>query len=485
MATIPFKKPVIFNARRVHGFVDIPETISKHNTVDEAVLKICGAGAGGGGGAAAGGSEAVSSKSRSDSDDGDMMPIPGPVALQRRETMSGNIMVIEPTVVDDSSDGNLNDEEQDEDSNNPYSLKSSQGLPVAYWLQRRLGNISSTHGSVVRLAYQLRMKGKNKNRGSGGEVDEGNGTSPLSSSSWELDLDGDGKPIMAMVQILNSQILMDGTNFELGNANPRNELSALQLVYQHNPKGTSHVTRTRLVAMCQQSIYCVLPYFRDGSLLQFCQSVSSSTATSGATGDCPLEEPLARFLFRQIMQGLKTLHDTGLCHRNLSRDSILLDGDHLDICDLGWAVRFDADAPVDEDRPFPPPGGTEPQYIPPEYFRNAKGLWDGFQCDLWAAGLILWSLTVGREGLFAAPIAEDKSFARICIKGDIRGQLKRYGNVVGRDYSGISDDLVDLLQKMLHADPRKRLLLDEVLQHAWLKKEEVISPTEWNLAHPP
>mmetsp|Transcript_33029 Transcript_33029/g.80276 ORF Transcript_33029/g.80276 Transcript_33029/m.80276 type:complete len:477 (-) Transcript_33029:2244-3674(-) len=469
MATIPFKKPVIFNARRVNGFVDIPKTISKHNTVDETVQKLCG-------GSAGGASEAVSSKSRSDSDDGDMMAIPGPVALQRRETMSGNIMVIEPTVVDDSSDGNRNGE--DEDSNIPSSLKSSHSLPVAYWLQRRLGNISSTHGSFVRLAYQLRMKAKNKKEGSGGDVASGTGASS-SSHSWELDLDEDGKPIMAMVQILNSQILMDGTNFELGNAHPRNELSALQLIYEHNPTGTSHVTRTRLISMCQQSIYCVLPYYQDGSLLQFCQSVSSSSTTSGATGDCPLEEPLARYLFRQIMQGLKTLQDTGLCHRNLSRDCIRLDGDQLDICDLGWAIRFDADAPVDEDRSFPLPGGTEPQYIPPEYFRHTKGSWDGFQCDLWSAGLILWSLTVGREGLFAAPIAEDKSFARLCIKGDVRGQLTRYGDLVGRDYSGISDELVDLLQKMLHADPRKRLLLEEVLQHEWLKKEEVISPTEW------
>ena len=88
MATIPFKKPVIFNARRVNGFVDIPETISKHSTVDENILKLC-RGGGGGGGGGGGESEAVSSKTCTgdDSDGGDMMAIPEPVALQRRETM--------------------------------------------------------------------------------------------------------------------------------------------------------------------------------------------------------------------------------------------------------------------------------------------------------------------------------------------------------------------------------------------------------------
>jgi serine/threonine protein kinase len=183
---------------------------------------------------------------------------------------------------------------------------------------------------------------------------------------------------------------------------------------------------------------------------------------------------------------LKTLQETGLCHRNLSLDSALLNGDQLDICDLGWAMRYNPKAPVDEDRPFPPPGGSNPQFIPPEYFRGTTtGSWDGFRGDLWSAGLILYSMVVGREGMFTAPIAEDKSFARLCIKGDVRGQLKRYGKLVGRDFSGFSDELIDLLRKMMRADPQSRLSLEEVLEHPWLTNDEVISPTAWIAAHKP
>lgn len=183
-----------------------------------------------------------------------------------------------------------------------------------------------------------------------------------------------------------------------------------------------------------------------------------------------------------LLQGLKTLQEIGLCHRNLSLESILLDGDRLDICDLGWAMRFNPNVPADEDHPFPLPGGTHPQFIPPEYFRYTKEPWDGFRGDLWAAGLILYTMVVGTNGLFTAPISEDKSFVRLCVKGDIRGQLKRYGTLVGRDFSGMSDELVDLLQKMMRADPNQRLTLDQVLLHPWLMKDEAISLTAWKLS---
>ncbi|KAL3894499.1 MAG: hypothetical protein SGARI_007726, partial [Bacillariaceae sp.] len=180
------------------------------------------------------------------------------------------------------------------------------------------------------------------------------------------------------------------------------------------------------------------------------------------------------------MQGLKTLQDTGLCHRNLSLDAIAVDGDHVDICQLGWALRFDKNAPADEERPLPPPGGLDPHCIAPEYFGSVRGVWNGFSADLWASGLMLFSMVVGTGALFTAPIAEDKSFHRMCVKGDIRGQANKYGKLVGKDFSGLSEDLVDLLRNMLRADPKQRLSLDQVMEHPWVTKEEIVTLTECN-----
>jgi serine/threonine protein kinase len=179
------------------------------------------------------------------------------------------------------------------------------------------------------------------------------------------------------------------------------------------------------------------------------------------------------------LKGLKTLQDVGLCHRNLSLDAISIDRDYIDICELGWALRFNKNAPADEDRPLPPPGGSDPKYVAPEYFGSLKGSWNGFGADLWAAGLMLYTMIFGTDSLFAAPIAEDRIFARLCIKGDVRGLAKRYGKLVGKDFSSLSDDLIDLLTNMLAADPKQRLSLEHAMEHPWLTSTDVVSPTEW------
>jgi serine/threonine protein kinase len=177
---------------------------------------------------------------------------------------------------------------------------------------------------------------------------------------------------------------------------------------------------------------------------------------------------------------LQTLQETELCHRNLTLDVIARDGDHVDICQLGWALRYSKkDTVLHKDRPLPLPSGLNPQYIAPEYFSSTRGGWNGFSADLWATGLLLYSMVVGSDALFTAPIAEDTSFFRLCIKGDIRGQAKRYGKIVGKDFSGLSDELVDLLKHMLRADPESRLSLEQVMVHPWLIMDEVMTPTHW------
>jgi serine/threonine protein kinase len=158
-----------------------------------------------------------------------------------------------------------------------------------------------------------------------------------------------------------------------------------------------------------------------------------------------------------------------------------MDRDHVDICELGWALRCNKNAQGDDegDRPLPPPGGSNPKYVAPEYFGSLKGSWNGFSADLWAAGLILYTMILGTDSLFAAPIAEDRTFAMLCIKGDVRCLARRYGKLMGKDFSGLSDDLVDLLRNMLAADPKQRLSLEQVTDHPWLTSTDIVPPTEW------
>lgn len=174
---------------------------------------------------------------------------------------------------------------------------------------------------------------------------------------------------------------------------------------------------------------------------------------------------------------MKTLQRNGLCHRDLSPDTMSLDGDYLSITESRFPVRCKASG--GESRQTPPtPAGSHVQYIAPEYFRGNEGAWNGYAADLWACGLILYGMVIGTDALFLAPVDDDRTFVKLCLKGQIRSLAQTYGELIGETIE-LSDDLVDLLRKMLKVDPKDRLKLDKVLEHPWMTSGEFMSPSEW------
>ena len=192
---------------------------------------------------------------------------------------------------------------------------------------------------------------------------------------------------------------------------------------------------------------------------------------------------------------MKTLKTAGMCHRNLSLDTIAMDGDHIDIVGLGWALPCD-DSNATKTIPredgvsttmAPTPGGSDPRFIPPESFVSLRSnesiatisssndvAWNGFRDDLWAAGLILYSMVVGTDALFASPIVGDQRFKKLCIQGDVQGEVQRFG-------IQLSDNLVRLLQSMMGADPQHRPTLEQVLEDAWVTNADVsVTPTSFS-----
>ena len=101
-----------------------------------------------------------------------------------------------------------------------------------------------------------------------------------------------------------------------------------------------------------------------------------------------LNEDQAKFIFRQIINGLKYVHSKGVLHRDIKLDNILLtsEGD-VKICDFGVSKIVQNKNLVMEDQ-----CGT-PAYIAPEVF-SGKG-YKGFQSDIWSAGVVLYAMLLG------------------------------------------------------------------------------------------
>jgi serine/threonine protein kinase len=168
----------------------------------------------------------------------------GPTYLKRSQTMAGNIVVFE-------------------DDGKP---------PQAFWLQRKISKSSS---GVIRLAYKLRPNTKP-------EFKE-------STEAWELATEESGHQPMVTIHMMHSSVL-DSKSEDKDVHNPLDELSALQMIAKHKDSGDAHVVGTDIVATCSQHVYAVLPYHRDGTLLQYCLAEGS------------LNESVARFFFSQILK---------------------------------------------------------------------------------------------------------------------------------------------------------------------------------------
>lgn len=113
--------------------------------------------------------------------------------------------------------------------------------------------------------------------------------------------------------------------------------------------------------------------------------------------------PLHRFnefdtkiIFRQIIEGLKFLHEKGVCHLDLSLENILINSsNNIKIIDFGLSKQL----PVDCDgfhKEFDA-GSILPCkrcYISPEIFSIKS--FDGIKADIWSCGVILYMLLTGR-----------------------------------------------------------------------------------------
>jgi hypothetical protein len=244
MPTVPFEAPKFSSAKRILGFVDIPE--NKHAA--ESALDWGNRSFGPGAGVFALNADVDDANTNLDDKD---EKLAGPTHLKRTSTLAGNILVIE----NEGSEAH------------------------AFWLQRKVGH--TAHGSI-RLGFVLlsssTSEGKVWSLASGG--DEGDDEAGMNYQ-------------MVAIKILNTSVLDSDHTDELHN--PISELSALQMIADHyektgmQPQG-GHVIATKLVAVSSQNVYAILPYYPDGTLFQYCLAQGS------------LKETVARFFFQQILK---------------------------------------------------------------------------------------------------------------------------------------------------------------------------------------
>jgi len=266
---------------------------------------------------------------------------------------------------------------------------------------------------------------------------------------------------MAAVKIMDWNLVRDlrGRHME----DPVKEVSAMQ--YLCTDGGSPNVLGTLDVMSDEQYLYSFMPFCSCGELFGYVER------------DGRFSEPVARFWFRQLLNGLYHLQKMGVSHRDISLENVLVDQmTKAAIIDLGMCLRvpFGADdgSIVDATkgtlrRLISPQGQCgKPNYISPEVHLNTEPF-DGFAIDVWACGIILFIMLVGLPP-FEWANRDDPRF-RMITKGGLALMLNQWNRPV-------SNEAGDLLQRMLREDPKERLSLMEVMDHPWVINDDASAP---------
>mmetsp|Transcript_8805 Transcript_8805/g.12512 ORF Transcript_8805/g.12512 Transcript_8805/m.12512 type:complete len:397 (+) Transcript_8805:67-1257(+) len=247
---------------------------------------------------------------------------------------------------------------------------------------------------------------------------------------------------------------------------PVKEVAAMQLI----GNGHRHVLGAIEVLQDDTYLYSVMPYANGGDLFSY--------VSEGVSEDRGLDEPVARYLFKQLLNGLNFLQSKGICHRDISLENVLVHNENCLVIDFGMCLRIPYSDRRDPSkvttvengliRRLMKPMGVcgKHNYMSPEVLSNTTDF-DGFSIDLWGAGVILYIMLTGFPPYDQASLVDGR-FEGI-VSGNLVGQLRDWGII-------LSDEAGDLLQKMFKHHPRDRLTLAQVMEHPWVTNPHVEVP---------
>lgn len=172
-------------------------------------------------------------------------------------------------------------------------------------------------------------------------------------------------------------------------------------------------------------------------------------------------EPVARYVFLQIVDGLAFIHMKDIVYRDLKPENILVDEKasrrdeglfEVKLSDFGHSKLINDGYSTALTRV-----GT-PQYWAPEVNDPVKAARGYDQTvDLWSLGVVLYVMLIGSypfDGV-GEPIEEQIRKARINFRSQACG---------GRE---CSQQAQDLIRSLIRIDPKQRLTLEECRRHCW------------------
>ncbi|KAI4115563.1 MAG: hypothetical protein LQ345_003874 [Seirophora villosa] len=208
----------------------------------------------------------------------------------------------------------------------------------------------------------------------------------------------------------------------------------------------------------EDSLYMVLEMCKKGVIMKVGVDESAD----------PYDEELCRYWFRDLMLGIEYLHAQGVVHRDIKPDNCLLTEDNvLKVVDFGVSEMFEKSSEMRTAK-----SAGSPAFMPPELCVAKHGDISGKAADIWSMGVTLYCLRFGKIPFERPGVLQLYE----CIRND------RFNMDSGAE---CSENLKDLLTKLLDKNPRTRITMSELREHPWVTRngEDLLLSAEENTAN--
>ena len=173
-------------------------------------------------------------------------------------------------------------------------------------------------------------------------------------------------------------------------------------------------------------------------------------------------ESQTRYIFNQILKGVKSIHDNGIVHLDLKIENIILDEFYnLKISDFGLSIDNNDKQLINIFQ------GSE-KYKAPEII--LKKPYNGFFADIFSLGVILFVILTGNY-----PFKSARKYD-ICYSNIIKGKIENYWFLLKKkifednDNNLPSEEFRDLFIKMIQFEPNNRISINDIFSHPWMNK---------------
>uniref|UniRef100_A0A3Q3X1U4 calcium/calmodulin-dependent protein kinase n=1 Tax=Mola mola TaxID=94237 RepID=A0A3Q3X1U4_MOLML len=169
--------------------------------------------------------------------------------------------------------------------------------------------------------------------------------------------------------------------------------------------------------------------------------------------DEPFTEEQARFYFRDIILGIEYLHYHKIIHRDIKPSNLLLGDDgHVKIADFGVSKEFEG-----TDALLSCTAGT-PAFMAPEMMMEHEQSFGGKAVDVWAMGVTLYCFVFGKCPFYDEYI--------VALHNKIKNKPVDFPET-----PLISNDLKELIERMLDKNPETRIAVPEIKLHSWVTED--------------